>query len=133
VIVAAAVKTKDGRLWVAPRPGRHDDVYELINAFLGTSTDEINGAAESDPVLLRWRAFLEDREEGFTTESLEFLDRIRAMEHAKACKQTFACWGCHHDEHESGECRNFSIQHDRCQCSGRPIERGSGLTSEDLW
>jgi len=131
VIAAAAVRTADGAVWSAPRPGRHDHVLDAIAASVGYTIN-----SDDDPEAeRRWWALMRPHAMGFVTDEGVFLERIPAMKHAVTCGQTFICHGCRpHKEHEAGKCQGFAVQHDRCQCeAGLQFERGPGLASEDLW
>jgi hypothetical protein len=116
MIVAAAIKTADGKVWSVPRPGRHDSVFKLIAKGIGYDIESQKAASEEETH--RWLRYVSNHIQGFTTDAGDFLDRGTAFHHARACKQPFKL--------------------DRvCSSTGMPIPAdqaiGSVLTSEDLW
>lgn len=64
MIVAAAIRTHDGKVHSLPQPARHADVERSL---LGS-----------------WPF---GQKKGFVDEAGNFMDRIEAMQHAKACSQ----------------------------------------------
>lgn len=149
MIEHAAIKTTDGKVWVAPRPGRHDACYRLIEAGLGIG----EGVVEYG----RWLDYTRDDIQGFVTDKGDFLDRDQAYEHAKACGQRFVLYtGCLVRHGVLGDGRVLHLQksthfldgkewrvHVKFENSSDPnlwiaddeLTRliGPILTSEDLW
>lgn len=114
MIVAAAVKTVDGRVYSVPQPGRHGDVMIAMIRSLGLATN-VQWTAEQ---WAEWRALRRDHVSGFVTDAGEFLDRDQALAHVRSCGQAF-------------------VPDRRCSATKRAIPAdeviGGILTSEDLW
>ncbi len=106
MIVAAAIKTSDGRIWSGPPHGDHGQTLQIIARSCGYI---INGDDSDPSSLARWRALILGREDGFMTEAGAFLTSREAWIHARAAKQRFLDYP-----------------------DGAVPEEGS-LTSEDLW
>jgi hypothetical protein len=82
MIIAAAIKTADGRVWSVTRPGRHDAVFLLIAEAIAFDIGSHN-PSERD----RWNSFLDSHRQGFVTDKGVFLDRAEALQHAMGCGQ----------------------------------------------
>lgn len=130
MIVASAVKTADGRVWSSPKPGRHGDVFDLIEKEIGE----------------HWVAYVADREEGFLTNEGAFLDRREAFVHAKACRQiklgdkgSAVTHPTHGDGHVLGSDGDtihvwFGAIHVSASVPRDELSLlGPGIASEDLW
>lgn len=154
MIEHAAIKTKDGKVWVAPRPGRHDACFKVI--AVGINCDRPM-RDESPAEKKRWIDYLGNHEQGFVTDKGDFLGREAAFEHAKACGQRFVLYpGCLVRHGVLGDGRVLHLQksthfldgkewrvHVKFESSKDPnlwiaddeLTRliGPILTSEDLW
>ena len=81
MIVASAIRTKDGKVWVA---ARHPHVFAVIaaqacNFNYGYSRTPLQDAA--------WREYTRDWVQGFVTAGGDFLDREQSMAHVLETKQ----------------------------------------------
>lgn len=72
MIAGSAVRTKDGRVWSLLRPARHGDVFDWIEREIGAT----------------WLDYIADRDEGFITETGQFLDRREGLKHVLVVGQT---------------------------------------------
>jgi len=116
MIVAAAIKTRDGKVWSVPKPKRHPHVYDVI--WEGIGLPDTNCVLFDDLHRLQFQDYTRERVEGFLTDTGEFLDREAALAHVRACGQPF-------------------VKGRVCSATKRPIPDdeliGGPLTSEDLW
>jgi hypothetical protein len=111
MIVAPAIKTADGMVWIAPAPSNHGVVCQVIaNHVKWVINDKDDPEGEA-----RWDALMHTHEMGFVTDSGEFLGRREAWLHAVAAKQKMFYWSDERIAKHMG-----------------PDDK-AGLTSEDLW
>lgn len=82
MIVCAAIKTSDGKVWSVPKPYRHDGVFASIAAVTGLNWRDPGNDGPSD-----WGRYLVGHVQGFVTDAGAFLDRAAALDHAVACRQ----------------------------------------------
>lgn len=117
MIVAAAIKTKDGKVWSAPKPCRHPHVYDVIWDGIGLMDTNMGGVFD-EIERRKYQDYTRDRVEGFLTDAGEFLDRDAALAHVRVCGQPF-------------------VKGRVCSATKRQIPDdeilGGVLTSEDLW
>jgi len=115
MIIAAAIKTKDGKIWSAPKPRRHNHVFDVIWDGIGLS--DTNGPFD-ELHRMRFKGYTAGNVSGFLTDTGEFLDRDASLEHIRACGQPF-------------------VKGRVDSATKRPIPDdeiiGGILTSEDLW
>ncbi len=115
MIVAAAVRVRDGSIFSVPKPGRHSDVFlEIARRINYDITDKL----PPEPERLRWREFMHGHVSGFVTDTGEFLDRDQAWEHVVACKQPLT-------PYRTRSWNGARVPDDEII--------GGVLTSEDLW
>jgi len=83
MIVRAAIRTKDGTVFVAGEGLRHDECFRLAAKSINydITTDDQPGKSEE------FHQLMHGHEQGFTTDTGEFLDRKAAFLHAVACGQ----------------------------------------------
>ena len=74
MIIAAAIRTKDGRLFVGKRHG--DCITNALNIMLSVNIETLEAKEK-----------LKDCEQGFLDDKGEFLDREKAYYHAAETKQ----------------------------------------------
>jgi hypothetical protein len=156
MIEAAAIKTSDGKVWVVPKPGRHDSCFKAIADGISYRI-ETPYETETEAERKRWLDYVRDHVQGFVTDRGEFLDRAQSYEHAKAVGQLeIVVKGAlvDHAVHGQGRVleakgeqihvrfdrRSDLFSHEeggkRLWVAKGELERallGSVLTSEDLW
>lgn len=149
MIEHAAIKTTDGKVWVAPRPGRHDACFRVIAVAIDCDRPMRD---DSPAEKKRWIDYLGNHEQGFVTDKGDFLDREQAYEHAKACGQRFVVYQgslVRHAVHGDGRALELEpaqpMRRVRVRFEGYPdhdewvaedeLARliGPILTSEDMW
>lgn len=79
MISAAAIRTRDDKVWTVPRPGKHPGVFRAI--------EEALKIGDGDAELERWHDYTRGCVQGFVRDDGAFLDRVQALEHAIACGQ----------------------------------------------
>jgi len=72
MIVAAAIKDKNGKIWTLPNPARHGNIIKLIQE---------QGLRSISPCV-----------QGFIDNDGKFYNRFEAAEHAVSCDQQFLCY-----------------------------------------
>jgi hypothetical protein len=71
MIIAAAIKDSDGKIWTLPKPARHGNIIlEIVKA----------------------KVAMANHIQGFVTNDGTFLNRKEARQHAIDCKQPFYCY-----------------------------------------
>jgi hypothetical protein len=116
MIVAAAIKTSDGKTWSAPKPKRHHHVFDVI--WRGIGLPDTNCVLFDDMDRRRFQDYIRGHVSGFVTDAGEFLDRDASLEHVRACGQPF-------------------VKGRVDSATKKPVPDdeiiGGVLTSEDLW